>query len=189
METYIPITYLNDFVFCPLSIYFHNLYGKVSDVLYYDTSQLDGRAAHSAIDEKRYSTHKNILQGIDVYSAQYGLCGKIDIYDGDRELLTERKKKIKMIYDGYIFQLYAQYFCMVEMGYSVKHLRFYSMDDNRVHSVNKPEDDRPMLHKFISLLDQIMTFDISSFMPDNTSKCANCIYSNLCDRPLSCVNQ
>jgi CRISPR-associated exonuclease Cas4 len=58
MEAYLKITYLNDFIFCPLSIYFHELYGSLSERLYYDDAQLDGKAAHAAVDEGRYSTHK-----------------------------------------------------------------------------------------------------------------------------------
>lgn len=66
MELYLKISYLNDFIFCPLSIYYHQLYGDLSERMYYGSSQLDGKAAHSAIDEQGYSTHKNILQGMDI---------------------------------------------------------------------------------------------------------------------------
>lgn len=44
MESYLLITYLNDFIFCPLSIYFHQLYGGLSERLYYDDVQMNGRA-------------------------------------------------------------------------------------------------------------------------------------------------
>jgi len=184
METYIQISFLNDFIFCPVSIYWHQIYGGVSEQLYYDIPQIAGRAAHSAIDEKRYSTHKDVLQGINIYSAKYSLCGKIDIYDGEKHLLTERKKKIKTIYDGYIFQIYAQYFCLKEMGFDVKHLRFYSMDDNKIYPVKLPEEDMEMSHKFTTLIYAIQNFNVDTFIPENPLKCKNCIYCNLCDRPL-----
>ena len=99
MELYLKISYLNDFIFCPLSIYYHQLYGELSERMYYGSAQLDGKAAHSAIDEQRYSTHKNILQGMDIYSSEYNLCGKIDLFDTEKGLLTERKKHIETIYD------------------------------------------------------------------------------------------
>ena len=108
MELYLKISYLNDFIFCPFSIYYHQLYGELSERMYYGSAQLDGKAAHSAIDERRYSTHKNILQGMDIYSNEYNLCGKIDLFDAEKGLLTERKKHIETIYDGYVFQLYAE---------------------------------------------------------------------------------
>ena len=60
MELYLKISYLNDFIFCPLSIYYHQLYGSLDERMYYGKAQLDGKAVHSAVDEKRYSTHKNI---------------------------------------------------------------------------------------------------------------------------------
>ena len=100
MELYLKITYLNDFVFCPLSIYYHQLYSDLAERLYYDDAQLNGKAAHSAIDEQRYSTHKNILQGIDVFSEEYKLCGKIDLFDTEKGLLTERKKHIETIFQA-----------------------------------------------------------------------------------------
>lgn len=41
MEPYIPISFLNDFIFCPRSIYFHQLYGRSSESLYHSTDQSD----------------------------------------------------------------------------------------------------------------------------------------------------
>lgn len=185
MELYLKITYLNDFIFCPLSIYYHQLYGDLAERLYYSDAQLDGKAAHSAIDEKRYSTHKNILQGKDVYSDEYRLCGKIDIFDTEKGLLTERKKHIEKIYDGYLFQLYAQCFCLREMGYDVKEIRLYSSDDNKVYKTELPENNPEMLEKFIKTNQEMQNFDVDSYEPQNAEKCRHCIYNDFCDRPLA----
>ena len=81
MEAYLSISYLNDFVFCPRSIYFHQLYGKVEQRLYQTTDQTEGKAAHKAVDEKTYSTSRHILQGAEVYSDKYKIGGKIDTFD------------------------------------------------------------------------------------------------------------
>ncbi|MDD7761644.1 MAG: hypothetical protein PT956_03180 [Firmicutes bacterium] len=51
MEETIKITNINDFIFCPLSIYFHNAYEEVEEKLYYDAPQLQGKSAHKTIDE------------------------------------------------------------------------------------------------------------------------------------------
>lgn len=185
MELYLKITYLNDFIFCPLSIYFHQLYGDLAERLYYDNAQLDGKSAHSAIDEKRYSTHKNILQGIDVYSDEYKLCGKIDIFDNEKGLLTERKKHIETIYDGYVFQLYAQCLCLREMGYNVKSIRFYSIDDNKVYQQKLPEENPEMLEKFKLTNQEMHFFNVNSYEPKNPDKCRRCIYNDFCDRQLA----
>lgn len=185
MELYLKISYLNDFIFCPLSIYYHQLYGDLSERMYYAQAQLDGKAAHLAVDEKRYSSHKNILQSIDVYSTEYNLCGKIDIFDAEKGLLTERKKHIETIYDGYVFQLYAQCLCLREMGYKVEHIRFYSSDDNKVYPILLPEDDELMFSKFVSTNKAMHSFSPSTFEPINPEKCHNCIYNDFCDRPLA----
>lgn len=73
-------------------------------------------------DNAAYSTKVSMLQGISIYSEKYNIIGKIDIFDSEKGILTERKKKVKTIYDGYIFQLYAQYFSLREMGYVVPNL-------------------------------------------------------------------
>lgn len=184
MDTYVLISWLNDFIFCPRSIYFHQLYGKVSNRLYHRSFQIRGTNAHKSIDQKKYTPSKNILQGIDVYSEKYQLCGKIDLYDKKNKLLVERKKKIKTIYDGYMFQLYAQYFCLTEMGYPVEKLKLYSMDDNKNYYVELPENDVKNFKKFEVLLEKIKSFNLLlSFVP-NANKCRNCIYSPFCDYSL-----
>ena len=70
-----------------------------------------------------------MLQGIGIYCEKYNLVGKIDVFDTKSGILTERKKKVTKIYDGYVFQIYAQYFSLIEMGYKVVKLHLYSMDD------------------------------------------------------------
>jgi len=185
MEAYLPIAYLNDFIFCPRSIYFHQLYGRMSQRLYHTTDQTRGKAAHKTIDNQQYSTSRHILQGLEIYSEKYKLGGKLDTYDQLRGLLTERKKKIKVIYDGYIFQLYAQYFCLTEMGYEVKELRLYSIDDNKSYPVVIPEKDLERFRAFEELLEQIRNFDLNAPFTANENKCKHCIYNNLCDFSLA----
>lgn len=183
MEAYIKITYLNDFLFCPLSIYYHELYGDTNPILYHDKPQIEGKEAHRTIEEKSYSTHKSVLQGIDVYSEKYCLCGKIDTFDVSTGVLTERKKSVKKVFDGYIFQLYGQCFALREMGHDVKKLRIWSKDDNRVYEIPLPEDDSEKFSLFESTIKAFNEFDYESFVQENQEKCMNCIYSSFCDRP------
>lgn len=182
METYIPISFLNDFIFCPRSIYFHRLHGNRAELTYKDKPQIEGKRAHKSVDTKTYSTRKTVLQGIAVYSEKYGLHGRIDIFDEDKALLTERKKLIKTVYDGYIFQLYAQCHCLREMGYKVAKLRLYSMDTNKNHPVPLPEDNKPMQDAFEKLVEEIKLYDLEGPFRANPNKCARCIYANLCDK-------
>jgi CRISPR-associated exonuclease Cas4 len=181
MEPYIPISFLNDFIFCPRSIYFHQLYGQSDESLYHSTDQRDGKAAHASLDTKTYTTAKKVLQTIEVYSETYGLGGKIDTYDSAKKLLAERKKKIKVIYDGYIYQLYAQYHCLTEMGYEVKSMKLYSLDDNKSYPIALPHDDPQRQLGFEQLIHELKSFDLSAPFVTNPNKCAHCIYSQLCD--------
>ena len=185
MESYIPISYLNDFIFCPRSIYFHQLYGNYHTLLYQQVPQVAGRGAHEAIDTKHYSTRKDILQGLEVYSEKYRLCGKIDTLNLTINQLRERKRVIKYIYDGYIFQVYAQYHALGEMGYQVDSIVLYDITHNKNYPVSLPKEDPEMQRKFEQIVKKIQQFDL--FAEDFTpikSKCQNCIYSNLCDKSL-----
>jgi hypothetical protein len=50
MEEFILISYLNDFIFCPISIYFHKLYGTLDKTMYQSTYQISGTNVHKSID-------------------------------------------------------------------------------------------------------------------------------------------
>lgn len=180
----LAITALNDFMFCPVSIYFHGLYGDAEQLLYQGASQLNGKNAHRTIDSHKYSTSSDILQGADVYCEKYNLVGKIDVFHKRRGELVERKKKVHAVYDGFVWQLYAQYFALGEMGYTVRKLVLHSLDDNKNYPVALPEDSPIMLRRFEDLLCKINEFDVRTYIPTDSNKCAACIYRFYCDRSL-----
>lgn len=184
MYTEISITQLNDFIFCPASIYFHMLYGKTDNIRFQSEYQINGTAAHSAIDEKRYSERAEVICGMDVYCEEYGLIGKIDVYNTKTKVLTERKRLVKTIYDGYVFQVYAQCLALREMGYAVKSIIIHSMLDNKNYSIELPENDSAMFEKFRMTIDAMHRFDMDTFVQDNPMKCEKCIYEPACDRGL-----
>lgn len=184
MEEFLKITELNDFIFCPLSIYFHKLYYENDQSIYNTTIQTKGTNAHKTIEDRKYSTTNNVLQAIEVYCEKYNIVGKIDLFYIDEKKLVERKKKITRIYDGYIFQLYAQMDCLIEMGYDVEHLELRSYDDNKVYPINLPNDDMEMKSKYIKLMKEINLFSIDDYKQNNYDKCKMCIYHNICDRSL-----
>lgn len=68
MESYIKLSTLNDFIFCPKSIFYHELYDSYEKKLYQEEVQIAGTIAHESIDTAKYSSRKNVLQGLSVYS-------------------------------------------------------------------------------------------------------------------------
>lgn len=185
-EQPLAISQLNDFIFCPASIFFHSLETE-ENIMVQDSFQLNGTNAHKHSDSATYSTEKSVLQGVSVYCEKYNLIGKIDVFDEKTGILTERKKKIKTVYDGYIYQIYAQYFSLIEMGYKVNELCLYSMDDNKIHTVSKPEENKIMLDKFEHIISEINNFSFRDFNQSNISKCQRCIYEPLCS--FSCLKK
>lgn len=178
MEPYIQISKLNDFIFCPYSVYLHGVYENFSQKVYHEEVQIIGKISHETIEEKRYTTSKWILQGIDVYCEKYNLAGKIDIFDIELGFLIERKYKVKKVYDGYKYQLYAQMFCLKEIGYEVKKLFIHSLSDNKRYNIILP--DKNEIAKFEALIKEINNYQAEQKVLKNLSKCARCVYKPLC---------
>ncbi|MCF7860955.1 type V CRISPR-associated protein Cas4 [Candidatus Woesearchaeota archaeon] len=179
MEDNIKISTLNDFIFCPRSIYFHNLYSSYDEHLYQSSYQTRGKNAHKNIDSKRYCSKKEILEGIDVFSEEFGLIGKIDLFNIKNKTLVERKNKIKTIYEGYYLQVYAQFYCLLEMGYQVKIIKLYSISDNKNYYIDLPGDSEK--NRLFEVINEMKKFSLEDPFRQNQNKCNMCIYRNLCD--------
>lgn len=180
MECYLSITQINDFIFCPRSLLFHDfLRSNFAPEKFRETPQIQGLASHAAIDDASYSTRRDILQGSMVYCAKYNLLGRIDVFYVKTGLLRERKYSITAIYDGFRYQLYAQYFALTEIGYNVRSMELYSSKDNRKYSIAIPGEQE--INSFESTLAAIRAYDPEkdTSAPD-IAKCRHCNYRNIC---------
>ena len=52
MNDYISLSTLNDFIFCPYSIYLHNVYMETADDMYKAVPQIEGKLSHQGVDNK-----------------------------------------------------------------------------------------------------------------------------------------
>jgi CRISPR-associated exonuclease Cas4 len=146
--------------------------------MYHEEPQVAGNIAHENIDRQKYSSSKRYIQSMPLYSEKYKLIGKLDIYDTKTKSIIERKNKIKVIYDGYKYQLYAQYFCLIERGYDVKHLYLHSLTDNKRYLVPLPKGQE--LKNFESTLNKIWRYTVNPQKHQiPKAKLENCIYRNL----------
>lgn len=181
MIDYINISTLNDFIFCPYSIYLHNVYMETDETMYHATPQTQGRIAHETVDRKTADNRSDVILSLPVFSEEYGLMGKIDVYRRKEKKLIERKYQLKQIFQGHIYQLWAQMFCLREMGYEVETLAFYETSANRMIPVAMPTEHeteyfKNFIKRFRSYNPAITPFAI------NPNKCRHCIYCNLCDK-------
>lgn len=178
MDSYIQISKLNDFIFCPYSVYLHSIYEKFDQKTFHFACQTVGKLSHENIEKGIYTTSKWVLQGVEVYCEKYNLAGKIDIFDLKTGSLVERKYKIKNIFDGYKYQLYAQMFALEEMGYKVKSLNIQSLSDNKRYKISLP--DKEEINKFEKLIEKINNYKPNNKIKKNLNKCSKCIYKSLC---------
>src|SRR5690606_33917223 len=112
METFLPITYLNDFVFCPYSIYLHQVFDNNVEEVYSAKPQQKGKSEHRDIDtinKDEDAQPIQILKGAYVISTRLGVYGKIDTLFVTEKKLVESKYNIVTLYRGYYYQLWAQY--------------------------------------------------------------------------------
>lgn len=187
MESYIKLTNLNDFIYCPKSIFYHTLYENYNSNLYHKTEQIEWTLIHSSIDNKKYSSRKNILQWLEVYNDFYKIAGKIDIFNTETWELIERKTQIfkdenwkEKIYRGQRYQLWWQMFCLEEMWYEVKSLWIYSVKDNKKYRIYKPSQKE--IIEFQKILEKYKNFNLlQKYWKQNLEKCKKCIYNELCD--------
>lgn len=177
---YIHLSALNDFIFCPYSIYLHNIYMEADEGLYHAVPQTQGRIAHDAVDHKRSSTRKDDLMTLPVACEALGIMGKIDIYKGAEHHLIERKYQLKQIFQGQLYQLWGECFCLREMGFSVERVSFYEISTNRMIPQQLPgEKEWDELRLFIN---RFKSFDPSMPIETNPNKCSHCIYCPLCEK-------
>lgn len=153
---------------------------ETDEIIYHATPQIKGKVEHSSIDNKTASNKKNDIICLPVYSDRFKLMGKIDVYKKDTHHLIERKYQLKQIFRGQIYQLWAQKYCLEEMGYQVDLLSFYETSTNKMISVNPPSELEEL--EFVSFIKHYHSFDPSDNLDININKCMHCIYNNLCDK-------
>lgn len=153
---------------------------ETDETLYHATPQTRGRIAHETIDNKSASNRANDIMSLPVYSDKYHLMGKIDLYKRDEKKLIERKYRLKQIFRGQIYQLWAQMLCMQEMGYEVDSLAFYETSTNKMHPVDYPSAED--IKEFEEFLKQFHSYNPDDTITINRNKCTHCIYCNLCDK-------
>ena len=154
---------------------------ETDETMYHATPQIRGRSVHETIDKKTASNRADDILSLPVYSEEYGLMGKIDVYKRNICKLIERKYQLKRIFQGQIYQLWAQMLCMKEMGYDVKELAFYEISTNKMIPIKMP--DKEELSMFKHFIERFRKYNPEeTAFPINPSKCRHCIYCNLCDK-------
>ena len=179
MDTLINITSLSGFLFCPYSIYLENVFSDMDDDVYVAVPQVRGKAAHKKIDTRKLSTDKDDVQSLKVWSEELGLVGVIDLYRKAEEHLVEFKYRVgETLFLRQKVQLWAQCYCLREMGYDVKRISVYETSTGTFHSVPLPNDeDRKVLEDLIM---RFRNYDFASPCVVNPKKCTHCVYCSLC---------
>lgn len=187
MESYIKLSTLNDFIYCPKSIFYHSLYENYDKNIYQESAQKQWLALHKSIDSQKYSSSKHILQWLSVYSQYYQIAGKIDTFNVKTGELIERKTEIYLdenwnekIYLWQKYQLWWQMFCLQEMWYEVQSIYIYSKKTNKKYRIYKPSWKQ--IIEFENILNKYKKFDLfQKYWKQNPKKCHKCIYRELCD--------
>lgn len=180
-DSLIPISLIGNYLYCPYSIYLHNVYIETDDSMYKAEHLYKGSVVHKTVDEKRADSRKEVLQAFPVYSERLGLVGKIDVFNVKTGELVERKTKVDRIYPRHIYQLWAQMFCLREMEYDVTKLSLYDYTNNKKYNVEIPTEKD--YEDFISFIKAMRAYNPSEdVIGVHEQKCRYCIFTNLCDK-------
>ena len=137
-----------------------------------------GNLNHEKIEKGEYSSRKRYIQALEVYSEIFGVMGKIDIYDTETCTLIERKTRMKKIFPGHKYQLYAQMFGMMESGFEVKALKIHSLEDNIRYDIAIPTVAE--VEEFSRTLDEMRNYDWSALESEISKvKTEQSIYKDL----------
>ena len=181
MDGYVSFSELNDFLFCPQSLYLHTLYKNYKSNIYHDTPQADGKAAHETIDQNTYN-RAGWETGVWLCSPSHMIYGRCDLYNPSTGELVERKRTIKKVYEGQRMQAWAQAICLMDMQRSVTSITLHSLTDNVRHKLPIPDD---LITSRVNLLVQEIqaykaNYNANVSVSVSDTRCRRCIYAPLC---------
>lgn len=179
MDGLIPITNLNDFLFCPYSIYLHGVYHGAEGETVKATVQNKGTLTHQKENSEKRS-QQGVITELPVISEKIGIQGVIDSLDTLTGTLTEYKNHLKGPFKGQIIQIQAQALCLHEMGYEVKIARLLVLSDR--HVIEVPLPSRAEKKEITKLVKKIKAYNPEDEIPVNINKCKKCIYCALCEK-------
>lgn len=111
----LPLSAVNDYVFCPRRCALHQIEGIWSD----NEHTALGTLLHDHADEPGYETEDGVtlLRALPLFSNRYGLVGKADIVEmrDGRPTPVEYKKGKRRPFENDDMQLCAQALCLEEM--------------------------------------------------------------------------
>lgn len=93
----ISISTLNDYIFCPYSIYLHQVYMDTDEDMYQAKPQTRGRNAHEPVDTKSTSSKKSIIESLPILSHELGIYGNVEQHSPER-LRHSANRKIRQCY-------------------------------------------------------------------------------------------
>jgi CRISPR-associated protein Cas4 len=153
------------------------VYSSFETNTYHDKPQTVGTIAHENIENQTYMTSKHVLQGLSVFCDRLGIRGKIDVYDAEKQWLIERKYRVKQVYLGFKYQLYAQMYCLEEAEMPVKKLFIQSLSDNKRYEIPLPTLAEK--EAFEIVIEQMKSFTPVDLQKHTCQNCQNNIYDLL----------
>ena len=178
MIDYIPLSTLNDFIFCPYSIYLHSVYMEADEDIYKALPQTKGTIAHQGIDMKKSSTKKGDIMSLPVFSDTFGISGKIDIYKSDNTLNFVSDGMVIVSYDIADDKMRSRFSKMLKKNGAIR-LQFSVYElQNTKRIIDNLLAKIEALSKHFTPDDSVVLFDVDS---ENITKFGNAIHR---DQPI-----
>jgi len=183
---YIPLRYLNEYVYCPRLGYLEMAYGEFED----NEFTVDGTIKHRAVEaEKGRGKNRDSLRmtSLLLSSERLGLIGKIDLLEGNEQEFSPieyKRGKIPKnearVYEPERVQLCAQGLILRDNGYPSSKGYVYFADSHRRVEVIFDEELIQKTLNTISEFREALKGDEPPPPLDGSRKCMGCSLNKIC---------
>ncbi len=183
---YIPLRYLNEYVYCPRLGYLEMAYGEFED----NEFTVDGAIKHRTVEREKGSDGTADgcrMTSLLLSSERLGVIGKIDLLQSDdHEFSPVEYKRGKMpagerkLYDPERVQLCAQGLILRDNGYPSSRGYVYFADSHRRVEVVFDEELIQLTLRAIREFREILSYDEPPPPLARDSKCIGCSLNKIC---------
>lgn len=180
-EELVPISFLNDYLYCPRRCGLHHVEGLWSENVHTMSGQLEHQHIHD--EGQEYSGCVRIVRALPLVSRLYGLVGKADAVEmatGEPPSPVDYKHGPKRQWENDDVQLCAQALCLEEMlGVSVERGAIFHAKTRRRRTVEFSDELRALTLETAEAVRRLLA-QARTPAPEPKPQCQGCSIRGFC---------
>ncbi len=187
MDDSIPISVINNYLYCPRRCYLANVEGEFAD----NVHTLRGTHEHERVDSLKHemSAGVRVEYGLPVWNRSLGLTGKCDVveFHPDGSIYPveyKHGKRVRWLNDD--LQLTAQALCLEEMLQKpVTKGAIYHQGSRRRREVDITDELREAVEVTVSAVHKLLTQNELPPPVEDSRRCPQCSLNDICQPGLA----